>query len=245
MEPPRLLIGVDDTDNKDDPMGTGKLVRLLWGELETLFPGTASEGVLRLQLLVDPRIPYTSHNSPACLILRTPEGTSEFEGIAGAVHAFVRQLSAPGSDPGVCIARMPDVSREVVEFGLEAASRVVERERTEALARAAGLHLTALGGDGGGVIGALAAVGLAVQGSAGRYIDFATLRDLGEEVTAGDLRSLGVEVVSTDREGKSPGAREKIHTGGWLRPRRICGSPVLLVKESATGWTCYDKKQRS
>ena len=240
-----LLIGIDDTDNRESPMGTGKLVRLLWKHLEVRCPALRSQGVVRLQLLVDPRIPYTSHNSPACLILEAPPQRTPLAAITEAAHSFIREAAAEGSDPGVCIASLERISRRIIDFGLKTASKVVEREEAEGLADVEGIHLAALGGDGSGVIGALAAVGLTAQGSCGRYIEVSSLRDLGEWVTTGDLRGLGIEVVSTDREGKALDAWEKVNTGGWLRPRRIHSFPVVFVQESANGWICYDKKQRS
>ena len=60
-----LLIGIDDTDNLDT-RGTGYRARTLAQGL--VDAGLAAvHGITRHQLLVDPRIPYTSHNSSACL----------------------------------------------------------------------------------------------------------------------------------------------------------------------------------
>jgi hypothetical protein len=59
----KLLIGIDDTDNLES-RGTGYCVRQLanWlSEKNLVVP----LGITRHQLLVDPRIPYTSHNSSA------------------------------------------------------------------------------------------------------------------------------------------------------------------------------------
>ena len=67
----RYLIGVDDTDNLES-RGTGHRVRQLancLAQQELAQP----LGITRHQLLVDPRIPYTSHNSSACLLVDANE----------------------------------------------------------------------------------------------------------------------------------------------------------------------------
>ncbi len=62
----RIYVGFDDTDNIDSDYGTGKLTR----RFERVLPeGCSLWGVVRQQLLVDDRIPYTSHNSSACAIV--------------------------------------------------------------------------------------------------------------------------------------------------------------------------------
>ena len=65
--PAILLIGLDDTDNPDS-RGTGHLARVLLQECGRR--GLAPIGVTRHQLLLDSRIPYTSHNSSACVAVR-------------------------------------------------------------------------------------------------------------------------------------------------------------------------------
>jgi hypothetical protein len=72
-----VYIGFDDTDNLDADVGTGKLAR----RFEALLPeGCRLRGVVRQQLLVDDRIPYTSHNSSACLIVEVPDIATQGEG---------------------------------------------------------------------------------------------------------------------------------------------------------------------
>jgi hypothetical protein len=241
----QVLIGIDDTDTMDSTMGTGKLTRLLWKHLEGLFHGLRSEGVVRLQLLVDPRIHYTSHNSPACLILSVSAEGIDLDAIADASCDFIRQSAAEGSDPGVCVAPFSDVPQRVIQFGLKASGLVVDRKEAEEVAEASNIRLKPLGGDGSGIIGALAAVGLTVQGNCGRYLDLGPMRDIGEIVTIDKLRKLGIEVVSTDREARALDSWEEVKTGGWLRPRRIFSRPVLFVEQGQSGWICYDKKHGS
>ena len=66
----KIFLGFDDTDTPDSDRGTGKLAR----GFENAIPYECRlHGVVRLQLLVDDNIPYTSHNSAACLAIEVPD----------------------------------------------------------------------------------------------------------------------------------------------------------------------------
>lgn len=96
-----LLVGIDDTDDHWSP-GTGRRARALLHELAAAGLG-APAGATRHQLLVDDRIPYTSHNSSACLAWRSaqadptgcgPQSSSSPETFwSGSAH----QVPIPGS----------------------------------------------------------------------------------------------------------------------------------------------------
>ena len=70
-----FLIGIDDTDNQTSP-GTGQLARRLAAEASTR--GAVNRGITRHQFLVDGRIPYTSHNSGACVAIDWTERSKMF-----------------------------------------------------------------------------------------------------------------------------------------------------------------------
>ena len=156
-----LLIGLDDTDTQAS-RGTGYLARCL--SQACAERGLRPAGVTRHQFLVDPRIPYTSHNSGACVALEADGGAEA----AAFAFDFVAARAADGSDPGVCVAAADAVTEAVRAFGAAAAKRVVETAEAMALAGEAGLALRPLGGSGLGVIGALAAVGRRAAGHDGR-----------------------------------------------------------------------------
>jgi hypothetical protein len=60
----QILIGIDDTDNAETH-GTGRRARQLGERLAA--DGLAEvDGITRHQLLIDPRIPYTSPANRAC-----------------------------------------------------------------------------------------------------------------------------------------------------------------------------------
>jgi pimeloyl-ACP methyl ester carboxylesterase len=240
-----LLLGIDDTDVLGHSIGTGRLARELGAHLEE--QGLAQlVGVIRHQLLVDPRIPYTSHNSPACLILKArPDGNGLAGRILGEASDYVTARSAQGSDPGVCLVEKRGVAAAVVRFGRRAGSEVLSKADALDLAARQGIPLKELGGTGDGVIGALAAVGLTYEGNAGRFLDFSGgLRGLGERVRAGALMRRGIRLMSVSRNGEAVPAEVFIATGDWVRPRLIAGRPVLLVEQAEGGWRCFDRKKQ-
>ena len=165
---------------------------------------------MRQQLLVDDRIPYTSHNSSACLIVEVPD-LSLLETIRERAVRHIEKESLTGSDPGLCIAWGDNgVFEPLMEFGRGCTERVVTQK--DALKAAQGFHLSGHGGTNDGIIGAAAAVGLTASGWSGRFIEFARLRDFPDIVTVGELEGRGIFVVSMDRDAVSPQPKT-----GWTR----------------------------
>jgi tRNA(Ile2) C34 agmatinyltransferase TiaS len=234
---PRILIGVDDTDN-DTSIGTGRLARQLAAECQAR--GMPAAGVTRHQFLVDPAIPYTSHNSGACIMIDADAD------VAAATFAFefVAERSAGGSDPGVCIASVDQVSGELMEFGRAASREVLKMEQTFALAERAGLLLRGLGGTCQGVIGALASVGQCAGGNEGRFLDLPGLRLLHGCVRRRQYEEMGIR-VEHQTEGVQPAEDDRYDTLDWVRPRLIGGEPVLIVEWSSArnAWVPVDRKR--
>jgi hypothetical protein len=218
---------VDDTDDAES-RGTGFRARQLGSLLERDRLVTLL-GVTRHQLFVHPRIPYTSHNSAACLLVRLGPGVDD-EALAARCRAFLRGTSAPGADAGLCLAGA-DAGGGVAAFGQAAKRRVLTAGEARALARRGGLRLDPVTGDGGGVIGALAAVGRRAGGADGRFLGLRGLRELTGTHAAGALRALaGIEDVRT-LDGRSVPAAARVNAGDWPRPVLLGGRPVLLVEE--------------
>jgi len=241
----RYFLGVDDTDVRGHRPGTGRLVRDLGGYLEAQRAARLV-GVIRHQLLVDPRIPYTSHNSPACLIVETHgESAGVGQRLFDMAAGYIATRCAPGSDPGVCLGTAGRIAAAVVAFGCRASSEVLAKVDALALAHDHALLLVELGGTGDGVIGALAAVGLTAEGNAGRFLELAGgLRAFGEYAPASAVRQRGISLLSVSRDGEVVPPEALIATGDWVRPRLIGGRPVLLVEQSEQGWRCFDRKMQ-
>lgn len=233
------LIGIDDTD-MPETRGTGRLARMLHGELARR--GLAPGGVTRHQLLVHPDVPYTTHNSAACLALEAepPDAAALFDWVCGYVSA----QSPAGADPGVCMAHAGRVGACARAFGRRAQQEVVDLDEARQAA-ATGDHLLAgLAGTRQGIIGALAAVGLRAGGDDGRFIALGDIRRLTGKVRVSAAKAAGIDEVSCDGP-PAPGADEWIETFGWARPRLCGGRAVLFVERDAdhgTDWVVSDRR---
>lgn len=224
----RFLIGVDDTDDPES-RGTGFHARELGRRLEAAgiaLPG----GITRHQLLVDPRIRYTSHNSAACLTVRArPDAEAA---LAVACREFLVAESAPGADAGLCIIPFDAAGAEIQAFGQRAKRAVLERRDAERLAGR--VVLEGLTGDGGGVIGALAAVGLRASGSDGRFLWLPGLREAADRrYRVADLAAAtGIERVQTMNGTPIERDEALVDLGPWPRAVLIDGRAVLLVERA-------------
>jgi hypothetical protein len=237
----RFLIGIDDTDNLES-RGTGHRARQLAQQLEAQALA-AVHSITRHQLLVDPRIPYTSHNSSACLMLEA--GPMPVETLINFCREFLINDSAPGSDVGLCLAEWSKVNEHIQSFGARAKRDVLTKVESERLAESNGIRLEGLTGTGGGIIGALAAVGLRAGGDDGRVLWMRGLRELQGSYSAELLRqSVNIDSVeSLSGEAISPSAQ--IEIGDWPRPILRAGKITLLVEEMADHdhhyWRTADK----
>jgi hypothetical protein len=225
-----LLIGVDDTDNLTSK-GTGLLVQRLLACLEAEGLGTAL-GATRHQLLVDPRIPYTSHNSSACLAW---SATADVTDVIRFASQFLETECATGSDPGLAVATpsawaTPSARGRLVDWGGRAKVEVLDQGSAHLLAQQVGIHLSGHGGTNGGVIGAMAAVGLHLSGADGLFLWMPGIRTLTGHATYGDLRRLVPIDVALDPAGREPLPDDVIELGEWVRPVLVEGRAVLLLQ---------------
>jgi len=229
-----LYLGLDDTDVAGSP-GTNQLARRVARRLAQrcrLF------GITRHQLLLDPRIPYTSGNSSAAIMVLSTAGTHPEE-LLRLAEECVREGAAPESAPGLCLAE--SVPAEVIRFGQRAKREVVAAAEAWEVARRADLRLVGLGGTGRGVVGALASVGLAATGEDGRFVQLgAWPDDLGGKQPAALLRERGVDAFLVDPDGPavSPAI---VDIGKRLRPSYRGGKAVLYVRRTPSGWRAERK----
>ncbi len=236
----RIYIGFDDTDILGSNRGTGKLAR--WFENE-LPRECVLWGVVRQQLLVDDRIPYTSHNSSACVIVNCPEDFPSEILISKAV-SHIETNFIPGSDPGLCVCpeNHPDADL-LINFGIRCASTIVTQK--EAVEATGNVYLSGHGGTNDGIIGATAGIGLTLHGWSGRFIEYGRLRDFPDSVLVEKLRKSGVHVISIDRDAPIPLDSDIVSTGGWLRPRLTGSMPVVFVSSIGKNlWRTIGDKHR-
>lgn len=221
------LIGIDDTDNLES-RGTGALSRQLGAQLRAAELVEVM-GITRHQLFVSPQIPYTSHNSSICMAVQLLR--AQPDQLADVCRAYLLQESAAGSDVGLCVASRSAVTPAIIEFGKRAKHEVVAHARAYLLADQAGLLLEGLTGDGGGVIGALAAVGLHVSGNDGRFLWMEGLRELTGVYTVGQLYQAARIDSIRSMDGVELPMAARIDVSPWPRPVLIEGRVVLLVEE--------------
>lgn len=163
----RILLCIDDTDNIDS-RGTGEIAGIIAKTIKDKAWGKCS-GITRHQLLIHPDIPYTSHNSSMCFEADVKEVF--LENIIDYSSDFLKNESAEGSDPGLCIAAIDRISAPdlLIDFGRKAKKEVIKKGEAYNLADELGIHLSEHGGTGQGVIGALAGIGLRLTGNDGRF----------------------------------------------------------------------------
>ncbi|HEU4589243.1 MAG TPA: hypothetical protein VFS11_11365 [Gemmatimonadales bacterium] len=226
-----IYIGIDDTDTIDTA-GTNQLARRL---AATLPPGFACTLVLRHQLFFDPRVPYTSKNGSASLLVRHEPGRRPEE-LLPVLQAEMRAWYVPGSDPGLCVAR-GEVPSAITEFAHRCQREVVYQSAARALARAHGIYLEGFGGTEDGVIGALAAVGLLAGGNDGRVVHLAGWQwpdDFSGLQPASAVLARGVQEIRAAGDGawseRGLGEHEIIDIGKHLRPSYRDGRVVLFVE---------------
>jgi hypothetical protein len=222
-----IIIGIDDTDNQES-RGTGHLARVI---AQNLGESYAVHGILRHQLLFDPRVPYTAKNSCAAIILRL-DSLPDLAEIYKQAEALMLADFQPGSDPGLCVAA-GIVAQEIIDFGRKAQKDLVNQADARQLASQNKILLSGLGGTQDGVIGALAAVGLAFCGEDGRYIQVGRVRELSGLKPVNDIISAGVDSVRTLDDNL---ISEGVVMADKLRPARRKGKPILYVQQENEIW---------
>ena len=229
-----IYVGIDDTD-VEGSRGTNQLARAL---VAALAADCRCVRIVRHQLLDDPRIPCTTRNGSASIALE-PLGPVDLTLLAMSCRDFMLADFIDGSDPGLCVTC--SVPPAITDFGLRCQSELVAQAEAHDVARRHGVELEGLGGTGGGVIGALAAVGLAATGHDGRVVQLAQWPDdLSGVQPIRELHERGVAVCCrSSGEWINHGL---VDVGKRLRPNRRCGQDVLFVEAMDPG---NDRPQRA
>jgi tRNA(Ile2) C34 agmatinyltransferase TiaS len=214
-----IYIGLDDTDVLES-RGTGHLAREIARYLAADY---VLLGVTRHQLLLDPAVPCTKNNSCSAILL-DGDAQPDLPALLARVKSLMLADFYQGSDPGLCVATAPPVA--VTDYGHRAQREIVTQREARALAEEYGLYLVGLGGDEGGVIGALSAVGLAASGSDGRYVLVGRSRELRGLQPVSALLAAGIAAVQTP-DGR-PVEDGLVHVDR-LRPARRDGRPIAVV----------------
>ena len=242
-----VLICMDDTDQLNTP-GTGHLVEDFCHELANRGWADCST-ISRHQLYVHEDIPYTSHNSAMCFEAQVrPDRINDLIDFGGM---FLKEKSAPGSDPGLCVALLnKTLNREkLIGFGRRAKHSVLTKQDAYLLARELDVHLSEHGGTGQGVVGALSGVGLRLYGNDGRFRGWYHLGLAGESRQVGVLKAYDFIDAVKSETGETLPDDELIYLGGDEQKTILQDTKqVLLVKRGSNGsgrmkWTTLTKQQ--
>jgi len=221
----KIYIGIDDTDNLET-RGTGHQARSLGFSLVNsgLFQ---VHSVTRHQLLVDRRIPFTSHNSSACLV---GESLSDTESLISHCRDFLIRESAHDSDAGLCVAPEDSINPDIAEYGLKAKRDILTIENARTLAGKSSIYLDGFLNTRLGMIGALAAVGLRKGGNDGRLLWTRNLRETIGIFKSGEyLRLTGIERI-VDMNGVNIPGNVPVNITNWCRPVMKVGHITLIVE---------------
>ncbi len=223
-----IYIGIDDTDIVGS-LGTNQLARAIVKRLGATAAGAV---ICRHQLFFDSRVPYTSKNGSASIVLPHAEAGTTSR-VIDETREIMRSWFIEGSDPGLCVT--PAVARALHGFGRRCQKEVVTQDDARALAAQCGVHLEALGGTEQGVIGALAAVGLAATGDDGRVVQLFSWPYPDEFSGPQDAAAIHARGVHEIREHDSNAlvSRGTIDVGKHLRPNIRDGRIVLFVTRAA------------
>ena len=217
-----IYVGIDDTDMPGTP-GTNQHAKALVEQLADRF---SCRLIVRHQLLLDPRVPYTSKNSAASLTLE-PRNGSTVGPLVDSLRTFLRDRLIEGSDPGFCVAT--SVAPALVEYGRQCQRELVTQRDARLLAADHGVHLEGCGGTRDGVIGALAAVGLIHDGNDGRVVQIGDWPDdLSGPQDVETLHARGVEVRDVDTGTTVVPAA--VDVGKHLRPNYRENRIVLFAR---------------
>jgi tRNA(Ile2) C34 agmatinyltransferase TiaS len=219
-----IYVGIDDTDTKES-RGTGRLARNIASALADKYP---IFGVTRHQLLVHPDIPFTSHNS--CAVIHTCAKQKDIDEIFSTSKKLMLADFIVGSDPGLAVCSSEQVTPALVAFGQDAKTTVINQQRARIVACKCGIMLEGLGGTNGGIIGALAGIGLAATENDGRFLLKGKNRELSGVRSVQEIVNAGINQVMTlqgdcVQEGK-------VEIPKNATPSFIGGKAVLFVEKT-------------
>lgn len=236
----KLLICIDDTDNIESK-GTGAIADEIRQRITTELGGECGV-VTRHQLLIHPDVPYTSHNSSMCFPCELSD--EHYEALKTLCFTHLKTESAEGSDPGLAIAIIKDVNKEMlIAFGLDAKRRVLSKDEAYSTADDAGVYLTEAGGTGQGVVGAVAGIGLRLWGNDGELKGKLSVFKKEEAYSVAELKGGGFIQDIKTKEGILLADDEMIYVKWKAKPTLSNHTFTLFVEETENGWCTMEKSE--
>jgi thiazole biosynthesis protein thiG len=226
----KFLLCIDDTDELGGEISTGLLAEEIAAFAGSFAPVSF---VTRHQLLLDPRINYTSHNSCMCLEARLSE--SQKQSVLNFAIELLERKSAPSAEPGIAAAFEKDIvnAQELISFGKSAKEIFLSTERALETAREQNVFLKELKSGARGVIGALAGIGLRLSGNDGKIRGKFELKK--SNLNVAELLGLNFIEAVADENLKPLSPNERVNLIGALKPVFLDFKATLLVKKEADG----------
>lgn len=228
-----IYVGIDDTDTIES-RGTGRLARTIAEELGRKYP---IFGVTRHQLFVHPDIPFTSHNS--CAVIHVEASAVEIADVFLTSKKLMLADFIEGSDPGLAIAQSDKVTAAAVAFGQDAKRMIVTQERALTVAHNSGIQVEGLGGTNGGIIGAIAGIGLASLQNDGRFLLKGKNRELTGIQSVTEVLGAGIDQIMTLQGVLLTDGKVIIPKNAT--PSFIHGKAVLFVEDNGEGFVALKR----
>ncbi len=237
-----FLIGIDDTDSASGVgnADTGALAIRLGHTIQERRFGYML-AVTRHQLLRHTDLPCTTDNSAICLLVEA--GADARRDLELTCREFILRQSAPASDPGFALAAWSNLSSAIDTWGQQAKHMRLQRGTAVDLARSHGIAVAGFHGNGSGVIGALAALGLRSSGNDGHFIWLPGLDGVKGTLTMPALLNIcAIDRIENFR-GRNPLERELIKLGDSPTVLLRGGQSLLLLdacgRDDACQWRVY------
>lgn len=220
-----IYVGIDDTGNAES-VGTGKFARIIAGEISKKYPVF---GVTRHQFYVHPDINFSLHNFGAVIHVDTEE--KHVDDIFELVKEVMQDNFNEGSNPGLAVAHEIRISPAVVAYGKDTKETVLKSEMAWGLALNSNIRLESIDGNGNGVIGAIAGLGLASTKNDGRFLQIGKIRKLKGPQPVEKLIAAGIDGIFTP-DGRSVTKGTVFNEGNKpVKPCPVNGEVILFVNE--------------
>jgi len=226
----KFLLCIDDTDELGGDISTGLLAEEIAAFAGSFVPVSF---VTRHQLLLDPRINYTSHNSCMCFEAWLTE--SQKQRVLDFALELLECKSALGAEPGIAAIFEKDLlsAQGLINFGKSAKEIFLKPRQAFETAREQNVFLKEIKSGARGVIGALAGIGLRLSGNDGKIRGKFELEK--SNLSVRELLDLNFIEAVADENFKPLSPDERVNLIGALKPVFLDFKATLLVKKEAGG----------
>ena len=233
-----FLLCIDDTDELGGEISTGGLAE----EIASCISSFAKTSfITRHQLLLDPRINYTSHNSSMCLVAEI--STKQREKVLNFAIDLIASKCAKSAEPGLAATFKDEIAdiAGLINFGKSAKEKLISIEQACEMAKQQNIFLKSIKPKAHGVIGALAGIGLRLSGFDGKIRGKFKLNE--PKLSIAKLLELPYIHAVLDESFKPLAKDEVINLNDAIKPIFWDHKPTLLVRKEASGFRNLSVKE--